>query len=138
MRSNVMVILAVVGTLIICGAAFAGYTVYEHMQDEKNQLNSSLQDVKNQLNESQNNTNNSSSNNDNSNQKVSSSSSSSSSGSSSGGSSVKSSSNKVTYEEAGVNKNVGYMKTCKYPGCGAVYDSRLSYCPVCGHKNIYV
>ena len=66
-------------------------------------------------------------------------SSSSSSGSSSSSSKASSSSGKkVTYEDAGVNKNIGYIKTCKYPGCGYKYDSRLSYCPKCGHKNIYV
>lgn len=133
MRSGTAVVLAVAITLIICGVAFGAYTMYSDMQEQNEQLNQSLQQVQQQLNETQNNSSNTAT------AKSDTSKSSSSSSSSGSTSKAKSSSgNKVTYEEAGVDKSVGYLKTCKYPGCGARYDSRLAYCPKCGHKNIYV
>jgi len=126
------IVLTAVIVVIICCVAFGAYIVYTDMQEQNEELNQSLQQVQQQLNDTQqNNTTNDSQTSD-------SSQSSSSSSESSSGSKASSSSNKVTYEQAGVDKNVGYMKTCKYPGCGAVYDSRLEYCPKCGHRNIYV
>lgn len=138
MRSEIKIILLVIGVVLICCIGFGAYMVYDNMQEQNEKLNESLQQVQVELNESKNNTtaSNSSSNSGSSSstgstKKVSSSSSSSSSSSGSSGS-------KVTYEEAGVDKDIGYIKTCKYKGCGARYNSKLSYCPSCGHRNIYV
>ena len=117
MRSGMKTILAVVIAVILCCVAFGGYIVYDNMQKQNQELNKSLQDVQKQLNETQNN---------------------SSTNTKKATTTAKSASNKVTYEEAGVDKNIGYIKTCKYKGCGARYDSRLSYCPSCGQRNIYV
>lgn len=137
MRSEMKIIIAVIVAVLLCCVAFGGYLVYSDMQKENEKLNQSLQEVQTQLNESQNNESQ-----NNSTKLETSTSSSSSSGSTKQASSTpkasSSSGNKVTYEEAGVNKNIGYIKTCKYKGCGARYDSRLSYCPSCGQKNIYV
>lgn len=117
--ATLIIIIAILGTVI-------GYLYYDNMQKEKEAQQKQLEELEKQLNETQ----------DELDELNKSKSSSSSSGSSSKASS--SSGNKVTYEEAGVDKSVGYLKTCKYPGCGAKYNSRLSYCPKCGQKNIYV
>lgn len=130
MRSEMKIIIAVIIAVIVCCAVFGGYLIYSDIQKENEKLNQSLQEVQTKLNESQNNST-----------KLETSTSGSSSGSTKQASSTpkasSSSGNKVTYEEAGVNKNVGYIKTCKYKGCGARYNSRLSHCPSCGQKNIY-
>ena len=119
------IILAILLSVLICGAVFAGYVYHEDQVRKEEEKKAQIEELERQLNETQENLEELNS------QKSSSSSSSSQSVSSSD-------SNKVTYEEAGVDKNIGYMKKCKYPGCGAVYNSKLAYCPKCGQKNIYV
>ena len=125
MRSGMKTILAVVIAVILCCVAFGGYIVYDNMQKQNQELNKSLQDVQKQLNETQNNSSTNTTTKATSTTKKAT-------------PTAKPASNKVTYEEAGVDKNIGYIKTCKYKGCGARYDSRLSYCPSCGQRNIYV
>lgn len=127
MASDTRIIVATLIIIIAILAAVAGYLYYDNMQKEKEAQQKQMEELQRQLNETQ----------DELNELNNSQSSSSSSGSSSSKASS-SSGNKVTYEEAGVDKSIGYIKTCKYPGCGARYDSRLSYCPKCGQKNIYV
>ncbi|OED29830.1 hypothetical protein [Methanosphaera sp. WGK6] len=124
MRNEMKLILAVTVIVIIAIVAVSGYMIYqdniEKQQEQINQLNASLNQAQEQL-DAQNDTVEATS-----------------TSTSSSNNKVSSSSNKVTYEEAGVNKNIGYTKTCKYPGCGARYNSALSRCPSCGHRNIYV
>lgn len=126
-----MKIIIVVVIIAIIGISAAAYAYYTEMQHKNEELNKSLNAMKTELEEvkAQNNTTV---------DDTSSSSASSPKKSQSSTKKVSSSSGKVTYEEAGVDKNIGYMKTCKYDGCGAVYDSRLSHCPRCGQRNIYV
>ncbi len=122
MRSEMQVVLLALIVLAICGVSFGAYTVYNDMQTKNAQLNASLNDMQKQLDE-QNNTTTQNTVTKTTTKVV-------NSGSSSG--------SKVTYEEAGVNKNIGYMKTCKYSGCGYVYNSTLARCPRCGHRNICI
>ncbi|RAP46469.1 MAG: hypothetical protein BZ136_07625 [Methanosphaera sp. rholeuAM74] len=124
MRSDVGIIISVLLVALIAIMAVGGYLVYEDLQKENDDLKHQLQDVKNELEDTKENLTKEEDS------ITETSKSSSSSSSSSGG--------KVTYEEAGVNKASGYIKTCKYPGCGARYNSSLSHCPKCGQKNIYV
>ena len=128
MRKEMKIIIVIV-IIAIIGVSAAGYMYYHEMQKKNEELNKSLNEMKDQLEEVklENNTK------DDTQQTQSTSKSSSKSSNK-----VSSSSGKVTYEEAGVDKNVGYMKTCKYAGCGAVYNSRLSHCQRCGQRNIYV
>ena len=113
--------------IAILGSVFGVNILSDHdnMQKQNQELNKSLQDVQKQLNETQNNSSTNTTTKATSTTKKAT-------------TTAKSASNKVTYEEAGVDKNIGYIKTCKYKGCGARYDSRLSYCPSCGQRNIYV
>ena len=127
MANNTQIVIATLIIIIAILGIAAGYLYYDNMQKEKEAQQQQMEELERQLNQTQDEL------------KELNESKSSSSSSSSGSSKASSSSgNKVTYEEAGVNKNIGYMKTCKYPGCGARYDSRLSYCPKCGQRNIYV